>query len=332
MRFFFFLIQMISRIQRVKSLIDRRKKRRSQDFLNHRLRHYLATNDQIHVRFRAICEHLNLIDSYSLEQKFTALLFVIANQSPQITDFIRIEWTSELIDRKNDELNVLVSSVCYILNEITINYPLESKYNISVHFERDNLTFRPNVNSISNLMVELLSRLLLTFSHRCETTKIHIAKPIFDAFELCYQKSMHNRDVMERNLHTILALTHGIGRFGRTKSIVEHELLMQRLMCQHITDAGETLIVLKIIKSITEGFSENIHNLLHFNMLGYLKNQLTVNDTNQPSYELVKEGLCILENVCGNHRSDIQAVIDADLISPLINGILFSVHFFSLSL
>lgn len=312
---------MISRIQRIKSLYDQRKRRRSQVFLNHRLRHYLASNDEIGVRFHAIYEHLNVIGSYSMEQKCTALLLVMISQTPQIADFIRIEWTSELIGHTNDELNVLVSSICNILNEITINYLLEeNKYNNIVHFECDNLTFRPNVNSISNLLAELLSQLLSTYSQRCKTTKIPCTKAVFDAFDLCYHQFSHNRIVMQTNLDTIFTLTQGIGRFDRTKAIVEHDAMMQRLICNHINDGSESLVVLKIINSITEGFPENIHHLLRLNMLDLLKIQMHTSQ-HPPSYALIEQCLYVLENICGNHRSDIQAVIDADLILPLFNGI-----------
>lgn len=309
---------MISRIQRIKSLIDRRKTQRSQVFLNHRFHHFLASNDQIRLQFHAICEHLDLICSYSVEQKFTAAILVLISQTPQSADFIR---AAELNKHMSNELNGLLTSICNILNEITINYLVESKYdNGGVHFDCDIFTFRPNVNSISHLLGELLSLLLSTFSNRCKTTKMHMTKSIIDAFELCYQQFPHHQIIMQRNLRTILALTQGIGRFDRTKTIAEHGgHLMQQIMYSHINNSSESLIVLQIIHSMTGGFPENINNLLNLKLLDYLKTQMA--DTNQnPSYALVEECLCILENVCGNHRNDIQAVIDADLIAPLING------------
>ncbi|XP_055313869.1 importin subunit alpha-1-like [Sitodiplosis mosellana] len=317
---------MLARNRRVKSMFDLRKTRRSQVFVGHRFQHFIASDDRIRCHFQAIYEHLHLIDgAYTTEQKFTALLLVMLNQTPQIADFLRIESAAELLEHINDELNALVSSICYILNEIGINYLLERKLNnnnissssSNIHFECDTLIFRPNVNSISILMAELLTQLLNTFGERCKSDKILVNKDILHTFVLCYLRFGHCHDVIRRNLHTILALTQGMGRFERTAAIVQHEPLMHWLMGQHIHDMTESLIVLKIFNSICKGFPENIRFLVKYNLLEHLKHQLT--DTIGPSYELVEESLCIVENICGNHRSDIQAVIDADLISPMVN-------------
>lgn len=313
-----YFIQMISRLQRCKSLFDQRKTRRSQVFHNHRLHHFLASNDQVRVQFQAIYEHLDSICSHSMEQKFSAFLVVMLRQQPQMADFIRIGWTSKLIDQFSNDLDPLLSSVCYCLNEITINYLFENEFNFNVYIEHNNPTFRLNVNSISSLLAELLSRLLTTFSNRCNTTKLHITKEILDAFELCYEKSICNRDVIERNVHSIFTLIQGRGRFERANAIVQRHTLIERLMYHHNNESDNSLIVLKIFNGITKGFPENINTLLELNVLGYLHNQL--NASARPSYQQVEEGLCILENICGNHRSDIQAVIDADLIPPLIDG------------
>lgn len=314
---------MLARNRRVKSMFDLRKTRRSQVFLGHRFQHFIASDDRIRCHFQAIYEHLNLIDdgAYTTEQKFTTLLLVMIKQTPQIADFMRIEYAAELMEHINIELNTLVlSSICHILNEIGINYLLECELNnnTNVHLECDTLIFRPNVNSISILMTELLSQLLNTFCERCKRDKIHITKDVLYIFVLCYLKFRHCRDIIQRNLHTILALTQGIGRFERTSTIVQYEPLMHGLFTQHIHDKTESLMVLKIINGISKGFTENIQFLFKFNLLEYLKNHLA--NTNESTYEMIEEILCIVENICGNHRSDIQAVIDVDLISPLVNG------------
>ncbi|XP_031627114.1 uncharacterized protein LOC116343268 [Contarinia nasturtii] len=309
---------MLARNRRVKSLFDLRKTRRSQVFLGHRFRHFISSDDRIRICFQTLWEHLNSITCYSEEQKFTTLLLVMIKQTPQITDFIRIDAAAEIMEHINDEHSVLVSSICYILNEIGINYLLENKKNIYIQFECDTLTFRPNLNSISNVMVELLARLLYTFSNRCQTEKIPFTKDILYIFELCYQRFGQYGDVIRQNLHTLLALTQGIGRFERTQTICNCESLMLRLMAQHMHDTDDALIVLKISNSICKGFPENIPFLLKCHLLDHLKVQLA--NTNGPRYEIVEESLSILENICGNHRSDIQAVIDHDLILPLINA------------
>lgn len=311
-------MQSSARSKRIQLLLDLRKSRRSQVFRNHRLRHFLASDDRIRRQFQAICHHLDLISCYSDEQKLTTLLLIMIGQTPQIADFIRIELATALIQHMNDELRILISGICYMVNEIDINYSVEQKHGIGARFEHDNLTFRLNINSISDLMVELLSLMLENFSKRCQSEKIPITKDILHLFDLCFLQFQHNRTIIERNLHTILTLTQGIGRFQRTKAIVEYEPLMQRLMNHHTIDATNLLIILKIINSITNGFPENIEYLLRFNLLARLKHQLT--NINQSSYSIVEQCLFIVENLCGNHRSDIQAVIEADLIAPLING------------
>lgn len=311
-------MQSSARSQRIKALLELRKKKRLQNFRSHRLRHFLASNDRIRLQFQAICHHLDLIGCYSDEQKLTALLLIMIGQTPQIADFICIELATELTQHMNDELRMLVSGICYIVREIDANYLNEQMHSIGARFENDNLTFRLNVNSISDLMVELLSLLLQNLANRCQTNKIPISNDILHMLELCYQRFGHNQAVVERNLYTILTLTQGFGRFERTKAIVEYEPLMQRLMNYHSNDSTESLIVLKIINSITNGFAENIEQLLRFNLLNHLKHQLT--NANHSSYAIVEQCLHILENICGNHRSDIQAVIDADLIATLING------------
>lgn len=328
---------MLARNRRVKSMFDLRKRRRSEVFVGHRIRQFIASDDRIRWQFQTIYEHLNLIDgndgAYTPQQKFIALLLVMINQTPQIADIMRIEFASigQLMEHLNDELNTLVSSIGYILNECGINYLLEIKQNnnnnnnnnsnsTNIYLECDTPIFRPNVNSISNLMVELLGQLLCTFCERCKCDKLLVTKDILYIFELCYLKFSHCRAVIQRNLYTILALTQGTGKFQRTTAIVQYEPLMHRLIGgQDIHDNAETLIVLKIVNSICKGFPENIPTLLKFNLLDYLKNHL--NDTNEPSYQMVEEILYIVENICGNHRNDIQAIIDADLMSPLVNGI-----------
>lgn len=313
-------MQSSTRSKRIKNLLDLRKIRRSQVFRSHRLSHFLASDDRIRFQFQAICHHLDLMSCYSDEQKLTALLLILFGQTPHIVDFIRIELATELMQQMNNELHVLITSIYHIVNKIDANYLDEQrqKPGIGGRFERDNLTFRLNVNSISDLMVDLLSVLLENFSNRCRTINIPITKDILYMFELCYQRYSHNQALIERNLQIIHTLTQGCGRFERTKAIVEYEPLMQRLMNHHSNDGYESLLVLKIFNSMTNGFPENIEHLQRYNLLSNLKNHL-INVTQSP-YALIEQCLYILENICGNHRSDIQSIIDAQLIAPLING------------
>lgn len=310
---------MLARGRRIKSFVDLRKTRRSQVFLDHRFRHFISSDDQISICFQTLWEHLNLIVThYSDEQKFTTLLLVMIKQTPQITDFIRMDAAVEMnIDHINDEHNILVSSICYILNEIGINYLLQYKNNNNIQFDCDKLIFRPNFNSIRNLMAELLARLLHTFSQRCQNEKIPLNNEMLYIFELCYHQFGHCTDVIRQNLHTLLMLTQGIGQFQRTKAICEYEPLMVRLMDQHMHHTDDALIALKIVNSICKGFPENIPFLLKFHLLDHLKIHLNATETR---YEFVEESLAILENICGNTRCDVQAVIEHDLISSIING------------
>lgn len=307
---------MIARKLRVKSLLDSRKTKRFQVFFGHRFRHFLASNETIHNQFQTLCRHLHLMDSYSIDKRFTALLLVVMNQTPQIVDYFRIDLDPSLLDDINNKLNILMSSICNVLNEIDSNYLHQHKQNIGSFFENDSLTFRPNINSISEILAELLSRLLQTYSDQCKTKKVRINHDILFIFELYYHRNNH--ELIVRNLHTLLALTAGMGRFERTNAIVEYKPLMCLLFDQHTTDSIESIIVWKIVNGITKGFPENIQSLLELNVLAFLRKQLT--SPNQPSYDVMKECLCILENICGNCRSDIQAVIDSDLIPVMING------------
>lgn len=316
-------MQSSTRSKRIKNLLDLRKIRRSQVFRSHRLSHFLASDDRIRCQFQAICHHLDLMCGYSDEQKLTALLLILFGQTPHIVDFIRIELATELMQQMNNELHVLITSIYHIVNKIDANYVDEKQQQqqtagIGVRFERDNLTFRLNVNSISDLMVDLLSLLLENFSNRCRTTNISVTNDILYMFELCYQRYSHNQALIERNLQIIHTLTQGCGRFERTKAIVEYEPLMQRLMNHHLNDGYESLLVLKIVNSMTNGFAENIERLEQCKLLNNLKKHLT--NVIQSPYAVIEQCLYILENICGNHRSDIQAVIDAQLIAPLING------------
>lgn len=256
------------------------------------------------------------MDSYSIDEQFTALLLVMLNQAPQIVDYFRIDWNPTLMEDINNKLNILMSSVCYVLNEIDSNHFHQNKQNIGNFIECENLIFRPNVHSIGDLLAELLSRLLQTYSDQCKIKKVRINYDILFMFELYYQRNNH--ELIVRNLHTLFALTLGLGRFERTKAIVEYKPLMSLLFNRHTNDSAESLIILKIVNGISKGFPENIQTLLELNVLAVVKNQLI--GSNQPSYDTTKESLCILENICGNCRSDIQAAIDSGLIPVMING------------
>lgn len=329
----------MARRQRTKTLLDFRKLRRSQVFRGHRLRHFLATDDQIRLRFRAICQHLDLIDGYLDEQKLTALLLIMigsgggidadsGGEVPQIVDFIHTELATELIHHMNDELNGLVTGICYIVNEIdVVNYRAETTttttvHGIGAHFNHNNLAIRLNVNSISDLMVELLSFLLRNVCMRCCADKLPITNDMLYLLQFSYQQFGQNWAATARNFDNLLTMTEGPGRFQRTKTIAEYEPLMQCLISKQFIDkvvapAHATLYVLKILNRLTDGFPENIEHLVRLNLVGYLKNQLI---SPPASAAVIEQCLRILDNMCGNHRSDIQTVIDADLIAPIING------------
>lgn len=310
-------------------MVDLRKTRRSQVFRSHRLRHFFASDDHIRQKFNTICQHLDLVDcAYSDEQKLTVLLLImVGGDMPQIADFIRYELASELMRHINNELNVLISGICHIVAEINdhdddddddyVNYHrVEARPSIGARFENDNLTFRLNINSISDLMVELLSLLLQSFGHRCQTSKmpIVITSNLLRMFGLCYERMGHNLNT------SILALTgNGVGRLDRIKSIVEYKPLMQCLLNRMSENGQDTLMTLQIVNNLANGFPENIEHLLRYKLLGHLRNHLNGVDC-YISHAIVEQCLGILDNICGNHRSDIQAVIDADLIAPIING------------
>lgn len=321
-------------------MIDLRKTRRSQVFRRHRLRHFFASDDHIRQKFYTICQHLDLVNcSYSDEQKLTVLLLImLGGDMRQIADFIRYELANELVRHINNELNVLISTICHyadIVNEIMTDHAnggddvhydrVEMRVqSIEARFESDNLAFRLNINSIMVLMVELLSLLLQSFGHRCQNHKMAIVinTDLLHTFELCYKQSGHNY-VIEHNLNAaILALTAngGAGRLDRTKAIVEYEPLMQSLLNQITRNLGndhELLLVLQIINNLTNGFPENIEQLIRSNLLEHLRTYL-INVA--ASHACIHKCLCILDNICGNHRNDIQAVINADLIAPINYG------------
>lgn len=229
-----------------------------------------------------------------------------------------MEMVTKLIKPMNADLHKLTLSICHLVDGIDANDIVQHDLDIGARFECDNLTFPLNVNSISDLMVELLSLLLQNVCNRFRTVNISVSQDFLYMFVLCYKHFGNNRIIVERNLHTIQTLTQGCGRFERTKAICEYEPLVKRLLCQHVDYDYESLIVLKIINNMTNGFAENIERLRQFNLLSYLRNHLI--NANQSSYAVIEQCLNILENICGNHRSDIQAIIDAHLIDPIIQG------------
>lgn len=315
-------------------MVDLRKKKRSQVFRSHRLRHLFASDDHIRKKFYTICQHLDLFGcKYTDEQKFTALLLImVGGDMPQFGDFIRCELANKLMRHINIELNVLLSGICRIVNEINddndVNYHHhdEASQSICVRFENDNLTFRLNINSITDLLVELMSMLLKSYGHRCQTSKmaVIITPDLLRILELCYLQMGHNFMTIQYNLNTaLLALTaNGVGRLDRTKVIAEYEPLMQYLLNRMSANFGngrDSLITLQIINNLANGYPENIEHLIRHNLLGHLRNYL-VDANYYTSHAIAEQCLCILDNICGNHRSDIQAAIDADLIQPIING------------
>lgn len=338
-------------------MVDLRKTRRSQVFRSHRLRHFFASDDHIRHKFNTICQHLDLVgcSSYSDEQKLTVLLLImVGGDMPQIADFIRYELANELMRHLNNELNVLISGICSIVTEINsnddnhhhcdaddaaaaasaaaVNYYHHTKagQSIGARFESDNLTFRLNITSISDLIIELLSLLLQSFGHRCQHSKraITITTNLLRIFELCYKRMGRNQcDVIEQNLHAaILALTaNGVGRLNRTKALVEYKPLMQCLIDRMSNGNGnESLMTLQILNNLANGFPENIELLIRYDLLGHLRNHLINANCHTSRHAIAEQCLGILDNICGNHRNDIQAVIDANLIAPIMNGILHS--------
>lgn len=323
-------------------MVDLRKTRRSQVFRSHRLRHFFASFDHIRKKFNTICQHLDLVGcSYSDEQKLTVLLLImVGGDMPQIADFIRYELANELMRHINNELNVLISGICTIVAEINNDddddnhhehHHIEPKQSIGARFENDNLTFRLNINSISDisdLMIELLVVLLQSFGHRCQDNKraITITTNLLRLFELCYKRMEHNNYLMiEHNLNTaILALTaNSVGRLDRTKLIVEYKPLMQCLVNRISGNFGndhESLMTLQILNNLANGFPENIERLIRYNILEHVRNHLINANCHISSHAIVEQCLGILDNICGNHRNDIQAVIDANLIAPILNG------------
>lgn len=307
--------------RRIKTMFDLRKTKRSQVFLDHRFQHFIASDDRTRICVQSIWQHLNLMCSFSYEEKFTAFLLVMYKQTPQMIDLIRIKCATDAMQHIHHEVNDLVTRICYIVNKFNINYIIDNEH--IRQYERDTLTFRPNINSISKLLAELFARLLHSFCIHCKNLNQPITKDIFHLFEMCYTQLRQYKEVIQLNLHTIHELTQGIGRFQRTKTIIEQDGLMFMLMEQHNQqnddgdDNDETLIVLKIINNICKGFPENIPILLKFNIFVLIGNQLT--NTVKSSYQAIEECLYILENICGNHRSDIKAVIQAHLISPIFN-------------
>lgn len=329
-------------------MVDLRKTRRSQVFRSHRLRHFFASDDHIRRKFNTISQHLDLVGcSYTDEQKLTVLLLImVGGDMPQIADFIRCELVNELMRHINNELSALISGICRIVAEINsdddnrrrhqqhcddddgANYQhIEAGQSIGARFENDNLTFRLNINSISVLMVELLSLLLQSFGQRCQHSKraITIDSNLLRIFELCYKRIEHNDySQIEHNLNTaMLALSaNGVGRLDRTKAIVEYKPLMQCLLDRMPGNFGNdhaSLMTLQIVNNLANGFPENIELLIRCNLLEHLRNHL-INANRHMSHAIVEQCLCILDSICGNHRSDIQAVIDANLIAPIING------------
>lgn len=343
-------------------MVDQRKTRRSQVFYSHRLRHFFASDDHIRQKFNTICQHLDLVGggccNYTDEQKLTVLLLImVGGDMPQIADFIRYELANELMRHINNELNALISGICSIVAEINndddnhhhhhhqhhydddVNYHhIDAKQSIGARFENDNLTFRLNINSISDLMIELLSLLLQSFGHRCQTRKraITITINLLRIFELCYKQMGHSNYLMiEHNLNAaIVALTAtngGAGRLDRTKFMVEYKPLMECLFNQMTRNFGAgnnhesstASLALQILNNLANGFPENIELLIRYNLLGHLRNHLIDTNCHIPTQQhatIVEQCLSILDNICGNHRSDIQAVIDANLIAPIVNG------------
>lgn len=328
-------------------MIDLRKTRRSQVFCSHRLRHFISTNDYIRQKFYATCQHLDLIGSnYTDEQKLTVLLLImVGGDMPQLADFIRYELANELMRHINNELNVLISGICHIVNEINghsssrssdddddddddhANYDrIEARVqSIGARFDNDKLTFRLNVNSITELLVELLSLLLKSFGHRCQRSRMAtmITVDLLRMLEVCYNHIGHNYAI-EHNLNAaVLALTaNGAGRLHRTKAIAEYKPIMQYLLNRLACNSGngqELLIQLQIVNNLANGFPENIDQLIRSNLLEHLRNHLVGVDCNA-SYEIVHQCLSILDNICGNHRNDIQAVLTAGLIAPIKYG------------
>lgn len=330
-------------------MIDLRKTRRSQVFRSHRLRHFFASDDHIRQKFYTICQHLDLVGcNHSDEQKLTVLLLImVGGDMPQIADFIRCELANELMRHINNELNVLISAICHIVNEINGHDDNDNSSGSGSHtddaahydqiamrvqcigarFENDNRTFRPNITSVAESLVELLSLLLQSFGHRCQNSKLAIVinTHLLHVFELCYKQRAPNNYVIEHNFNTaILAFTaNGAGRLHRTKAIVEHKPLLQYLLSRiagNFNNDPELLVSLQIISNLTNGFPENIEHLIQSNLLEHLRNYLvSVVDWNA-SHASIHKCLCILDNICGNHRSDIQAVINADLIAPIKYG------------
>lgn len=294
---------MLARNKRVKSQKALRKSRRSHSFLSHRFRSFVASD----ARLQVLCEHLEAISGHSAADSEIVILLTMIGLTPAEV----IEWATEPMHQLYTELNLFISSICYVLNEICRN-DVERKP-IDVHFEYD-LTSRPNVDATMNLMGELVSRLLQTYSSQCIFQKLPITRDSLCIFDLCYQKMASRRDVIERNLHTILRLTSGVGGFERSLAIVEYEPLMRQLMCHH--GQHESLICLQIFDNIIKGFPENTKTLLDYNLLEFVKGHL---NGSQP-FDVVEKCAHIVENICGNCRSDVQAVIAADLIKPLING------------
>lgn len=317
-------------------MVNLRKVRRLQVFRSHRLRHFFSSDDRIRQKFYTICQHLDLVGGdYSDEQKLTVLLFIMVGSGgggggggdmPQIADFIRYELANELVHHRNHALNTLISNICHIVDKIhNHHYQTESRTGIAARFEDDTQIFRLNVISICDLMIELLSLLLQSFGHQCETSEmgITITTDILHMFELCYQWMDIGCATIERNLKALLALTtHGAGRLGRTKVIIEYKPLMQHLLHRMPGNVGnrrELLLTLQILNNLASGFPENIEHLLRLNLLRHLRNHL-VGENVQSTHAIIEQCLCILDNICGNHRSDIQAVLDTDLIAPIING------------
>lgn len=132
-----------------------------------------------------------------------------------------------------------------------------------------------NVNSINDLLIELLSLLLKRFAYQCQYNQIVANKRMLDVFVLCYKLNGHNQMIIERNLHTIHAMKEGVGRLQRTKPIAECQPLMNHILNYH-TNESQSIITLEIIDNISKHYTERIENLLQNKLRTHFKRYLEI--------------------------------------------------------